>query len=612
MRITVPSNAEISGGVMIFQLFEDKVSAITQQIIALAQQGAYNNNRFGRISPNFVIQGGNLAGTQFTAPIFDDQFHTQLLHMGAGYLSMANLGDGVLSNGDLVSGDDTNSSEYFITLAAARFLDGNHSVFGFQTAGHALREQIGDVSVNGETPVNPVVQQTVDIFTDPFNGVLTLTAPQGASGTSEITITVSDGNGGTMQRVIQVTVQADTANMAPFLNNIAPVSTPQNTPVVVPLTATDAEGDNFVIDAQRRATINFDNTASERGKTPTGTSVFTHKGSNWTGGEVIAARNAQNQLLDSALGSFDSGVYLVNGQAAQVVFDTPIDKVNFFYVHGLGVPAGTATAFDASGNVLGSVNTSAASTFAAAGNFKTLDFASPIKRITFTSGIIDAFDYTQYAFAVTPTNAQGNAQLTVTPPNGFVGDIEILVRVKPVGATTTASRIDTQIINISVNAALQANLQGTPTGAHGVELDESFAADVQSLLSAAIEAWHFDAQIGADFEIELDYRDLGGVALAMTQIVERDAAGAPTRAVITLDDDAAGIGWHIGASAPTVDSGFDLYSVLLHEVGHVHDSIIGDGDMHHDEYGVMATHLSPGERLNLTDLALLNFNEIEV
>jgi hypothetical protein len=455
------------------------------------------------------------------------------------------------------------------------------------------------VAVNGETPVNQIVQQTVDIFSDPLNGVLTLTAPQGASGTTEITITVSDGNGGTMQRVIQVTVQEDPSNMAPFLNNIPAVSIPQNTNAVIPLSATDAEGNNYVIDAKRRATINFDNTASERGKTPAGAASFSHKGSTWSGGEVMTARNSQGALLETALGSYDAGVYLVSGQTAQVVFDTPIDKANFYYVHGLGVAAGTATAYDAAGNVLGTVNTSNATTFADPANFKTLDFASPIKRITFSSGIVDAFDYTQYTFAVTPTNAQGNANLVVTPPAGFTGQLEIWVRVKPVGTTATASRIDTQIVTITVNPALQANLSGTPDGA-GKTLDENIEPALSALLAAALESWRIDVGLNSDIAIGVAYRDLGGVALAMVEVIERDAAGLPTRALITLDDDAAGLGWYVSDESPTSASGFDLYSALLHEIGHVYEDA-AKGDELHDEFGVMASHLSPGERHSLTD-----------
>ena len=36
-----------------------------------------------------------------------------------------------------------------------------------------------------------------------------------------------------------------------------------------------------------------------------------------------------------------------------------------------------------------------------------------------------------------------------------------------------------------------------------------------------------------------------------------------------IDDDAAGLGWHVSMDEPVAQQKFDLYTVLLHEMGHV-------------------------------------------
>ncbi|MBI3462646.1 MAG: peptidylprolyl isomerase [Planctomycetes bacterium] len=247
-------------GLMDFYLFEDDAPRVTSRIVELAQQNFYNNLIFHRIIEDFVIQGGDPQGTGSGGSgfDFDDQYSTELRHTTSGLLSMAK------------TTDDTNDSQFFITDAPTRHLDFNHSIFGFLTAGDTVRKNINAVQTDPQTnrPLSNVTLSSMTVFVDQENGVLRLSAPEGATGTATVTVTARDAAGDTTERSFLVTVGSDPRPASPYipyayLNPIPELVTQATTPLTFQLSARVVENlpvrFGFVADPTR-ATIQLSNT----------------------------------------------------------------------------------------------------------------------------------------------------------------------------------------------------------------------------------------------------------------------------------------------------------------------------------------------------------------
>jgi cyclophilin family peptidyl-prolyl cis-trans isomerase len=149
---------ETSMGTFEIELFSKQAPKTVDNFIGLAEKGKYDGLIFHRIIDGFMIQGGDPTGTGrggesiYGGP-FQDEFVSSLKHDGPGVLSMANRGP------------NTNTSQFFITLAATPWLDGKHTIFGRVIDGMDVVTAIGKVKVSkpGDKPVTDVVMKKVTI-----------------------------------------------------------------------------------------------------------------------------------------------------------------------------------------------------------------------------------------------------------------------------------------------------------------------------------------------------------------------------------------------------------------------------------------------------------------
>ena len=136
------------------ELFEGRAPATTKNFIDLVEKGYYDGVVFHRVIEGFMLQGGcpdgnGTGGPGYTIP---DEFHDELDHGSEGVLSMAN------------SGPNTGGSQFFVTLAATKWLNGKHAVFGKVVEGLETVRSIGTTATGpGDRPLEPVVMESVRI-----------------------------------------------------------------------------------------------------------------------------------------------------------------------------------------------------------------------------------------------------------------------------------------------------------------------------------------------------------------------------------------------------------------------------------------------------------------
>ena len=161
---------DTSEGTIVCRLFDKEAPKTVQNFIDLAEgkrdwnhpitnkksrDRLYDGTIFHRVIPNFMIQGGDPAGSGFGGPGYQFEDETK----GSphkfdkpGKLAMAN------------AGPNTNGSQFFITVAATSWLTGKHTIFGEVVEGQDVADKIANLPRSkGDKPVNDVVVRSVTI-----------------------------------------------------------------------------------------------------------------------------------------------------------------------------------------------------------------------------------------------------------------------------------------------------------------------------------------------------------------------------------------------------------------------------------------------------------------
>lgn len=161
---------ETSEGQIVCRLFEKEAPKTVSNFIDLAEgkrewthpvnrkkskDRLYDGTIFHRVIPDFMIQGGDPAGTGMGGPGYQFEDETK----GSphkfdrpGKLAMAN------------AGPNTNGSQFFITVTPTDWLTGKHTIFGEVVEGQNVVDKITQVGRNRQDrPLKDVVLKSVII-----------------------------------------------------------------------------------------------------------------------------------------------------------------------------------------------------------------------------------------------------------------------------------------------------------------------------------------------------------------------------------------------------------------------------------------------------------------
>ncbi|MEO8622198.1 MAG: peptidylprolyl isomerase [bacterium] len=128
-------------GTMELALFVADAPITVHNIVDLAKRGYFDGQRFHRVVPNFVVQGGDPRGDGNGGPGYAIRDELNRRRYGRGTLGMA------------LSGSNTGGSQFFVTHSPQPHLDGGYTVFGELVEGGDVLDRV----VQGD----PIVRVTV-------------------------------------------------------------------------------------------------------------------------------------------------------------------------------------------------------------------------------------------------------------------------------------------------------------------------------------------------------------------------------------------------------------------------------------------------------------------
>ena len=197
-----PTNANNDiNGTLTFQLFQNLTPNTVTQITNLTNDGYFVNTGkfFSRVLTGFVVQGGSptINGSEPNPPVtFANEPVQELAFSGLNQLAMANSG-----------GTDSDTSQFFVTLASQDELDYAYTLFGQLLTGQSTLNQMAAVPVGFNNlfsppeksqPIYPLVLSSAILTPTNPNGTLVLDTTQALPGeNSTITVTATDPTNGT-------------------------------------------------------------------------------------------------------------------------------------------------------------------------------------------------------------------------------------------------------------------------------------------------------------------------------------------------------------------------------------------------------------------------------
>ena len=149
-----------SHGDITLRLYPESAPKACENFLGLIEQGFYDGLVFHRVEEDFVIQGGDpdasgYGGKSIWGKAFENEIDPTLAFDRPGVLAMANRGK------------DTNTSQFFITLTPAPWLDGRFTIFGEVVAGLDVVRTISELDVNIATyrPIKDAVIESMSVTT---------------------------------------------------------------------------------------------------------------------------------------------------------------------------------------------------------------------------------------------------------------------------------------------------------------------------------------------------------------------------------------------------------------------------------------------------------------
>lgn len=160
-------------GQMVIGLFGQATPKTVENFAQLAtgvNGYGYKGSSFHRTIQGFMIQGGDYVhgdgrgeGSIYGGLFDDEKSGLAIKHHGSGWVSMANRGA------------DTNSCQFFITMKATPWLDGDHVVFGKVVRGMNVARLVSQVPTDDKDhpKVNVTITDSACANVEPYSVTLT-------------------------------------------------------------------------------------------------------------------------------------------------------------------------------------------------------------------------------------------------------------------------------------------------------------------------------------------------------------------------------------------------------------------------------------------------------